>query len=54
MTITAVIVHYDGESQEIRAAVNGLLAQTRPPTEILIVDNSPGQGLTGSAHTPRW
>jgi GT2 family glycosyltransferase len=42
-TITAVIVSYDEEPAEIRAAVASLLAQSRPPAEILIMDN----GRTG-------
>jgi GT2 family glycosyltransferase len=45
MTISAVIVHYDSKPEEIRLAVDGLLAQTRPPTEILIVDNGAGGWL---------
>jgi GT2 family glycosyltransferase len=40
-TITAVIVCYDEEPEQIRAAVDSLLAQTRPPTEIVIMDNGP-------------
>jgi len=40
--ITAVIVSYDTEPQEIRAAVDSLLSQTRAPAEILIVDNAAG------------
>jgi GT2 family glycosyltransferase len=46
-TITAVIVSYDTEPQEIRAAVDSLLAQTRAPAEILIVDNG-ADGLLAS------
>lgn len=38
-TITAVIVSYDTELEEICAAVDSLLTQTRTPTDILIVDN---------------
>jgi GT2 family glycosyltransferase len=37
-----VIVSYDTEPEEIRAAVDSLLAQTRAPAEILIVDNGAG------------
>jgi GT2 family glycosyltransferase len=40
-SITAVIVCYDEEPEQIRAAVDSLLAQTRPPSEIMIVDNGP-------------
>ena len=45
MTITAVIVFYEGEPEEVAAAIDSLLAQTRAATEILVVDNSPGGGL---------
>jgi hypothetical protein len=37
--ITAVIVCYDEEPQQIHAAVDSLRGQTRPPSEIMIVDN---------------
>jgi GT2 family glycosyltransferase len=40
--ITAVIVCYDQSPQQIRAAIDSLLAQTRAPSEILLVENSPG------------
>lgn len=39
-TITAVIVSYNEEPVQLRAAVDSLLAQTRPPAEILIMDNA--------------
>ena len=41
-TVTAVIVCYDEQPDEIRAALDGLLAQTQPPAEILVVDNGGG------------
>jgi GT2 family glycosyltransferase len=44
-TTTAVIVHYDTEPEEIRTAIDGLLAQTRQPQEILVIDNSPAEAL---------
>jgi GT2 family glycosyltransferase len=39
--VTAVIVCYDESAEELRAAIDGLLAQTRPPAEIVVVDNGP-------------
>jgi GT2 family glycosyltransferase len=39
--VTAVIVCYDEQPEELRAAIDGLLAQTRPPAEIVVVDNGP-------------
>jgi GT2 family glycosyltransferase len=47
-TITAVIVCYDEEPEQIRSAVDTLLAQTRPPAEVMIVDNGPGAALAGA------
>ena len=38
-SITAVIVHYHEEPAQLRAAIDSLLAQTRPPSEILVLDN---------------
>ena len=38
-TITTAIVSYDESPEEIRAALESLLAQTRAPTEILVIDN---------------
>jgi GT2 family glycosyltransferase len=43
-----VIVCYDEQSGEIRGAVDSILAQTRPPSEVLIVDNGPGGRLAAS------
>jgi GT2 family glycosyltransferase len=44
MTITAVVVCYDEDLEQLRAAIDGLLAQTRAPDEILLVENgSDGQ-----------
>lgn len=45
MTITAVIVCYDEEPEQVLAAIDGLLGQTLAPAEILIVDNDPGGRL---------
>jgi GT2 family glycosyltransferase len=39
-TISAVIVSFNEEPLQLRAAVDSLLAQTRPPAEILIMDNA--------------
>jgi hypothetical protein len=47
-TITAAIVSYDSEPEEIRAAVDSLLSQTRAPAEILIVDNGAQGALARS------
>jgi GT2 family glycosyltransferase len=49
-TITAVIVSYDEEPQRLRAAVDSLLAQTRPPAEILIMNNGRAGRLTDATH----
>jgi GT2 family glycosyltransferase len=53
VTITALIVCFDEELEEIRSAVDGLLGQTRAPEEILIVDNHPrariGTALDGNS-----
>lgn len=48
MNITGVIVCYDEEPEQIREAVDSLREQTRPPSEIVIVDNGPGGGLAAS------
>ena len=44
-SISAVIVCYDEDPQLLRAAIDGLRAQTRTPTEILLVDNGPAGAL---------
>jgi GT2 family glycosyltransferase len=49
-TITAVIVCYDEDPSQLRAAVDSLLAQTRPAAEIMIVDNGPGGKLAAALH----
>jgi GT2 family glycosyltransferase len=38
-TISAAIVSYHEEPAQLRAAVESLLSQTRPPVEVLIMDN---------------
>jgi GT2 family glycosyltransferase len=43
--ITAVIVFYEGEVDEVSAAIDSLLGQTLPPAEILVIDNGPGGRL---------
>jgi GT2 family glycosyltransferase len=40
-TISAVVVHYDESTEEIRAAADSLLEQSRAPVEVLIIDNGP-------------
>ena len=47
-TITAAIVCYDESPEQRRAAVDSLLAQSRAPAEILIVDNSAEEALAES------
>jgi len=47
-TITAVLVSYDESPQQLRAAVDSLLSQTRAPAEILIIDNNPGRSAAES------
>jgi GT2 family glycosyltransferase len=47
-TITAVIVCYDEQPEQIRAAVDSLLRQTRAASEIMIVDNGPGAKLAAA------
>jgi GT2 family glycosyltransferase len=47
-SITAVIVCYDEEPEQIRTAVDTLLAQTRPPSEVMIVDNGPDATLAAA------
>lgn len=47
-TVTAVIVCYDEQAEQIRAAVDSMRAQTRPPSEIVIVDNGPGARLAAA------
>lgn len=44
-TISAVVVCYDTSPQEVRTVVDGLLAQTRAPSEILVLDNGAGGSL---------
>jgi GT2 family glycosyltransferase len=41
-SVTAIIVCYDESVRELQAAVDGLLSQTRPPDEIVLVDNGGG------------
>ena len=47
-SITAVIVHYHEEPAQLRAAIDSLLAQTRPPAEILILDNERSGALAAT------
>jgi GT2 family glycosyltransferase len=45
-TVSAVIVAY-GAAEASVAAVRGLLAQTRPPAEVIVVDNHPDAATAG-------
>ena len=47
-SITAVIVHYHEEPAQLRAAIDSLLAQTRPPAEILVLDNERSGALAAT------
>lgn len=47
-TISVVLVSYDESPQQLRTAVDSLLAQTRAPAEILIIDNNPGRSAAES------
>lgn len=40
--MTGVVVTYDEDPEHVRAAIDSLRAQTRPPDEIVLVDNKPG------------
>jgi GT2 family glycosyltransferase len=56
-SIAAVLVCYDESPEEIRASLESLLAQSRAPAEVVVVDNSPGgsfaQDLRGYADQVR-
>ena len=47
-SISAVLVSYDETPRQLRLAVDSLLAQTRAPAEILIIDNNPGRSSAPS------
>jgi GT2 family glycosyltransferase len=42
-TVAAVIVCYDETAGQLRAAIDGLRSQARPPEEILLIDNGGGR-----------
>jgi GT2 family glycosyltransferase len=44
-SISAVIVCYDEQAEQIRAAIDSLLVQSRPAAEIILVDNGPAGRL---------
>jgi GT2 family glycosyltransferase len=44
-TVTAVVVSYDESPEEIRAALDSLLAQAPAPLEILVIDNRPDEAV---------
>jgi GT2 family glycosyltransferase len=46
--VTAIVVAYSGAPEDLRRSVESLLAQSRPPEEIVVVDNGPG-GVLGRA-----
>jgi GT2 family glycosyltransferase len=47
-SIAAVIVHYHEEPAQLRAAIDSLLAQTRPPSEVLVLDNERSGALAAT------
>ena len=51
-TVAAVIVCYDETAGQLRAAIDGLRSQARPPEEILLIDNGGGRlaGEVGGHH----
>src|SRR5476651_1661799 len=49
-TISAVIVSYDEEPHCLRGAVDSLLAQTRAPAEILVLNNGVPGRLAETLH----
>jgi GT2 family glycosyltransferase len=54
VSVSAVIVCYDEPPEDIREALDHLLEQTRPPDEILVVDNGDGSlALSVEGHAPQ-
>lgn len=45
MSVCGIVVTYDEDPGIVRAAIDSLRSQTRPPDEILLVDNRPGATL---------
>ena len=50
--MAGVVVTYDEDPAVVRGAIDSLRAQTRPPDEILLVDNKPGATLPPLGDAP--
>jgi GT2 family glycosyltransferase len=50
--VAAVVVTYDEDPVVVRGAIDSLRSQTRPPDEIVLVDNKPGATLPDVSDAP--